>query len=83
MRKIVRTTALVAVLATALSATTVSAAPSRSRTQRQRDRGSVAEMVKKVMKRFFGVSSLADVISIPTPNDNSYDKNTGTTTGQE
>jgi hypothetical protein len=82
MRKIVRTTALVAVLATALSATTVSAADTRSRTQR-RERGSVAEMVRNVMKRFFGVSSLSDVISIPTPNDGSYNKNTGTTTGQE
>ena len=80
MRKIVRTTALVAVLATALSATTVSAAETRSRTQRQRERGSVAEMVRKVMKRFFGVSSLSDVISIPNPNEN---RDNGTPTGTE
>jgi hypothetical protein len=80
MRKIVRTTALAAVLATALSATTVNAAESRTRTPRERT--SIGEIAKKVMKRFFGVSSLSEVISIPIP-ENNRPSNGGTTTGGE
>jgi hypothetical protein len=82
MRNATRTIALAAVLATVLSATTASAAEPRLR--ERRDRGAVAQMVKRVMK-FFGVSSLAE-ISIPwpsnAPNPNTS-TNPGTTTGQE
>ena len=78
MRNTTRTIAIATVLATVLSATTLSAAEPRIR--ERRDRGGVAQMVKRVMK-FFGISSLAE-ISIPWPS-NTPNPNTGTTTGQE
>ncbi|HEY0139452.1 MAG TPA: hypothetical protein VGF48_01075 [Thermoanaerobaculia bacterium] len=66
MRQITRTIALAVVLTTTLTATTAIAAPSDPRPRR--DRGTVTELVQRIIKRFFGVVTIESDLSVPKPD---------------
>jgi hypothetical protein len=68
MRNTTRAITFAAILAITLSTTTVHAAERSVRPRR--DRGNVAEMVKQIVKRFFGVVSLGETLTLPNPNSN-------------
>lgn len=69
MRQITRTIALATILATTLTATTALAAPSTPRPRR--DRGTVTELVQRLMKRIFGTVSSESDLSLPKPDGSS------------
>ena len=68
MRNTTRAITFAAILAVTLSTTSVHAAARNVRPRREG--GNVAEMVRQVVKRFFGVVSLGETLTLPNPSSN-------------